>query len=91
MLWIHLIAIGVFFQIVNFGFFAHFMYNMFYGVWAKKSGDPKVAKEKEQQLKKLHVCIKLFFVMGKIFNLFILLYLYNHRQGDCREETRRAY
>ena len=59
------------------------MYNMFYGVWAKKSGDPKVAKEKEQQLKKLHVCIKLFFVMGKIFPFFyrtraIIIFLKNH-------------
>ena len=77
MMWISLIVI-VYFQIVNFGFFSHFMYNMFYGVWAKKSGDPKVAKEKEQQLKKLHVCIKLFFVMGKISSIFDFnYYLYN--------------
>jgi hypothetical protein len=62
-----------FFQIVNFGFFAHFMYNMFYGVWAKKSGDPKVAKEKEQHLKKCHVCLKLFFVMGIIFSFFYFI------------------
>lgn len=62
--WLYFDGINTPMFIVNCGFFAHFMYNMFYGVWAKKSGDPKVAKEKEQQLKKLHVCIKLFFVMG---------------------------
>ena len=40
------------------------MFNMFCGVWGLKTGDPSLSQERQQQLIKLHVCIKLFFVMG---------------------------
>jgi hypothetical protein len=60
-------------------FFILFLWNMLCGVWANQAGDPVVAQQNRQ---KMHVVIKMFFVMGVSWIAEIILFFVNWLVGD---------
>ena len=60
-------------------FFILFLWNMLCGVWANQAGDPVVAQQNKQ---KMHVVIKMFFVMGVSWIAEIILFFVNWLIGD---------
>ena len=60
-------------------FFALFLWNMLCGVWANQAGDPVVAQQNRQ---KLHVVIKMFFVMGVSWIAEIISFFLNWFVGS---------
>jgi hypothetical protein len=52
---------------------------MLCGVWANQAGDPVVAQQNRQ---KMHVVIKMFFVMGVSWIAEIILFFVNWLVGD---------
>ena len=60
-------------------FFILFLWNMLCGVWANQAGDPVVAQQNKQ---KMHVVIKMFFVMGVSWIAEIVLFFVNWLIGD---------
>ena len=59
-------------------FFILFLWNMLCGVWANQAGDPVVAQQNRQ---KMHVVIKMFFVMGVSWIAEIILFFINWLVG----------
>ena len=62
-------------------FFALFLWNMLCGVWANQGSEPIVAQHNRQ---KLHVVIKMFFVMGvswiaEIVSFFLNWFVGSHK------------
>ena len=62
-------------------FFILFLWNMLCGVWANQAGDPVVAQQNRQ---KMHVVIKMFFVMGVSWIAEIILFFVNWLVGDYK-------
>ena len=60
-------------------FFILFLWNMLCGVWANQAGDPVVAQQNKQ---KMHVVIKMFFVMGVSWIAEVVLFFVNWLIGD---------
>ena len=60
-------------------FFILFLWNMLCGVWANQAGDPVVAQQNRQ---KMHVVIKMFFVMGVSWIAGIIIFFVNWLVGD---------
>ena len=67
------------FQVINMVFFILFLWNMLCGVWSNQAGDPVVAQQNKQ---KMHVVIKMFFVMGVSWIAEIVLFFVNWLIGD---------
>ena len=60
-------------------FFILFLWNMLCGVWSNQAGDPVVAQQNKQ---KMHVVIKMFFVMGVSWIAEVVLFFVNWLIGD---------
>ena len=106
-IWSAYLRYSFFLQVANLVFFALFLRNIFFGVWANAKSDPVVA---QQNQRKLHAVIKMFFVMGitwiaeiisfilfwiegahKVYKTVFIFQLINSLQVSYRRSRRSQY